>query len=253
MALRIVTVDAFTDTPFSGNPAAVCVLPEPRDDRWMHLVAREMNLSETAFLREEDGGRGLPKSPEIRSAAPRATCGRRPAALRCSRGTTARGRKRPCWRSWRGQPTTARAPGCRPGSSATGSPVKAGCSSAAPRSGCRRPEARQPRKGWTPASKKDGPSIQGPRRSTRPRRRGRAGTRSEAAPGSIPRRAEYLKSGAPVEEVLARLDGADGQLPSPRTGRGPSSLSPRLSRVTRSPDARTGIARRSHVDVKCEA
>jgi predicted PhzF superfamily epimerase YddE/YHI9 len=50
MGLKIVQVDAFTDKPFSGNPAAVCVLPEPREERWMQDVAREMNLSETAFL-----------------------------------------------------------------------------------------------------------------------------------------------------------------------------------------------------------
>lgn len=56
MALRIVTVDAFTDTPFAGNPAAVCVLPEARDETWMKQVAREMNLSETAFLRKDEGG-----------------------------------------------------------------------------------------------------------------------------------------------------------------------------------------------------
>ena len=56
MALRIVTVDAFTDAPFAGKPAAVCVLPEARDDTWMKHVAREMNLSETAFLRKEEGG-----------------------------------------------------------------------------------------------------------------------------------------------------------------------------------------------------
>ncbi|MFO0587269.1 MAG: PhzF family phenazine biosynthesis protein [Polyangiaceae bacterium] len=56
MGLRIVTVDAFTDTPFSGNPAAVCLLPEARDEAWMKNVAREMNLSETAFLRREEGG-----------------------------------------------------------------------------------------------------------------------------------------------------------------------------------------------------
>jgi len=43
-------VDAFTDEPFSGNPAAVCLLPGPRDVTWMQHVAREMNLSETAFL-----------------------------------------------------------------------------------------------------------------------------------------------------------------------------------------------------------
>ncbi len=56
MGLTITQVDAFTDTPFTGNPAAVCILPEARDDRWMQNVAREMNLSETAFLvRQSDG------------------------------------------------------------------------------------------------------------------------------------------------------------------------------------------------------
>lgn len=56
MAQPIVQVDAFTATAFAGNPAAVCVLPEARDAAWMQLVAREMNLSETAFvLRLEDG------------------------------------------------------------------------------------------------------------------------------------------------------------------------------------------------------
>ena len=59
MALRIVQVDAFTDTPFHGNPAAVCVLPTPRDERWMQDVAREMNLSETAFLHDERDGWSL--------------------------------------------------------------------------------------------------------------------------------------------------------------------------------------------------
>jgi predicted PhzF superfamily epimerase YddE/YHI9 len=58
MGPRIVQVDAFTDRPFAGNPAAICLLPETRDDRWMQDVAREMNLSETAFLhREADGYR----------------------------------------------------------------------------------------------------------------------------------------------------------------------------------------------------
>ena len=56
MGLPIVQVDAFTDRPYAGNPAAVCVLPGPREAGWMQLVAREMNLSETAFLlRREDG------------------------------------------------------------------------------------------------------------------------------------------------------------------------------------------------------
>ena len=50
MPVPIVQVDAFTNRPFAGNPAAVCILPEPRPDAWMRDVAREMNLSETAFL-----------------------------------------------------------------------------------------------------------------------------------------------------------------------------------------------------------
>lgn len=55
-AQRFIQVDAFTDRPFSGNPAAVCVLPSPRDPMWMQQVAREMNLAETAFLvRRPDG------------------------------------------------------------------------------------------------------------------------------------------------------------------------------------------------------
>lgn len=56
MSQRIVQVDAFTDRPFAGNPAAVCILAEPRPDEWMRDVAREMNLSETAFLHSEEDG-----------------------------------------------------------------------------------------------------------------------------------------------------------------------------------------------------
>ena len=56
MPLAIIQVDAFTGKPFAGNPAAVCVLPETREARWMQAVAQEMNLSETAFLvRQADG------------------------------------------------------------------------------------------------------------------------------------------------------------------------------------------------------
>lgn len=56
MSQAIYQVDSFTNRPFAGNPAAVCVLPEERDERWMQDVAREMNLSETAFLaRARDG------------------------------------------------------------------------------------------------------------------------------------------------------------------------------------------------------
>jgi PhzF family phenazine biosynthesis protein len=51
-----VQVDAFADRPFAGNPAAVCVLAAARDEEWMQLVAREMNLAETAFLLRRDDG-----------------------------------------------------------------------------------------------------------------------------------------------------------------------------------------------------
>ncbi len=55
-ALPILQVDAFCDRPFGGNPAAVCVLHEPKPDSWMRHLAAEMNLSETAFaIRKEDG------------------------------------------------------------------------------------------------------------------------------------------------------------------------------------------------------
>src|SRR5262245_12740400 len=50
MPLNITQIDAFTDQPFAGNPAAVCLLPEAREASWMQSVAREMNLAETAFL-----------------------------------------------------------------------------------------------------------------------------------------------------------------------------------------------------------
>ena len=56
MNIPVYQVDAFTHRPFRGNPAAVCILPEPGDETWMQNIAGEMNLSETAFLvRVEDG------------------------------------------------------------------------------------------------------------------------------------------------------------------------------------------------------
>ncbi|MDA1001561.1 MAG: PhzF family phenazine biosynthesis protein, partial [bacterium] len=56
MSFPLVQVDAFTDAPFAGNPAAVCILPQAFDARWMQRVAAEMNLSETAFLHREENG-----------------------------------------------------------------------------------------------------------------------------------------------------------------------------------------------------
>lgn len=56
MAIPLFQVDAFTDRPFRGNPAAVCLLEQARDAAWMQAVAGEMNLSETAFLVPEADG-----------------------------------------------------------------------------------------------------------------------------------------------------------------------------------------------------
>jgi predicted PhzF superfamily epimerase YddE/YHI9 len=54
--MNIYTVDAFTDKPYGGNPAGVCILDSPKDDAWMQHVAAEMNHAETAFLlRASDG------------------------------------------------------------------------------------------------------------------------------------------------------------------------------------------------------
>lgn len=59
MKQSITQVDAFTNKPFSGNPAAVCILETPQNDAWMQNVAREMNLSETAFLLKKEDGYSL--------------------------------------------------------------------------------------------------------------------------------------------------------------------------------------------------
>ena len=56
MGIRISQVDAFTNRRFAGNPAAVCVLSEAADETWMQDVAREMNLSETAFAQRLGAG-----------------------------------------------------------------------------------------------------------------------------------------------------------------------------------------------------
>jgi PhzF family phenazine biosynthesis protein len=57
MTIRLFHVDAFTDSPFSGNPAAVCLLSgETGNSAWMQQVAAEMNLSETAFLQRRSDG-----------------------------------------------------------------------------------------------------------------------------------------------------------------------------------------------------
>jgi PhzF family phenazine biosynthesis protein len=52
-------VDAFTDRPYAGNPAAVCLLDRDASSEWMQAVAAEMNLSETAFVRRGPDGYSL--------------------------------------------------------------------------------------------------------------------------------------------------------------------------------------------------
>lgn len=57
MTIPLLQIDAFTDRPFGGNPAAVVLLDAPAEAGWMQSVAAEMNLSETAFVVAGDGGR----------------------------------------------------------------------------------------------------------------------------------------------------------------------------------------------------
>jgi PhzF family phenazine biosynthesis protein len=56
MKQEIFQVDAFTNQPFCGNPAGVTILNQPAEPTWMQEVAREMNLSETAFLVKQSDG-----------------------------------------------------------------------------------------------------------------------------------------------------------------------------------------------------
>jgi PhzF family phenazine biosynthesis protein len=56
MTIRFQHVDAFTDRPFAGNPAGVCILPDEASAEWMQHAAAEVNLSETAFVRRRTDG-----------------------------------------------------------------------------------------------------------------------------------------------------------------------------------------------------
>ena len=59
MPIPFFQVDAFTAKPFTGNPAAVCLLEKEAEAGWMQLVAAEMNLSETVFVTPRANGFGL--------------------------------------------------------------------------------------------------------------------------------------------------------------------------------------------------
>lgn len=54
--MKTFIVDAFTDTPFRGNPAGVCIVESQLSDETMLHIAQELNLSETAFIRPLDSG-----------------------------------------------------------------------------------------------------------------------------------------------------------------------------------------------------
>ncbi len=59
MESRFAVVDAFTSTPFAGNPAAVCHLSGAGDADWMQAIARELNQPATAFVVPMSDGFGL--------------------------------------------------------------------------------------------------------------------------------------------------------------------------------------------------
>lgn len=56
MPIPLLQIDAFTAEPFSGNPAAICLLRTPAPSDWMQSLALEMNLSETAFIEPREDG-----------------------------------------------------------------------------------------------------------------------------------------------------------------------------------------------------
>ncbi|XP_069943471.1 phenazine biosynthesis-like domain-containing protein isoform X2 [Cherax quadricarinatus] len=60
MKLQMFSVDAFTESPFRGNPAAVVLLTQPQDDATLQKVATELNLSETSYVRLLEGDESAP-------------------------------------------------------------------------------------------------------------------------------------------------------------------------------------------------
>lgn len=55
MGLTFFQIDSFAERPFAGNPAGVCLLPEPREASWMQALAAERNVPATAFVAGRDG------------------------------------------------------------------------------------------------------------------------------------------------------------------------------------------------------
>lgn len=59
MVVPLFIIDAFTERPFAGNPAGVCLLERPADEAWMQALARELGFSETAFVTPAAAGEPL--------------------------------------------------------------------------------------------------------------------------------------------------------------------------------------------------
>ncbi|XP_074268955.1 uncharacterized protein LOC141592250 isoform X1 [Silene latifolia] len=68
--IKYYVVNAFSESPFRGNPAAVCVLQEEKEEKWLQYVAREFNLSATCFLTKVDDSNALVPKYRLRWFAP---------------------------------------------------------------------------------------------------------------------------------------------------------------------------------------
>ena len=55
MTLPLFQVDAFTERPFAGNPAAVCVLESEEETAWLQAIAAELRMPATAFVVPAEG------------------------------------------------------------------------------------------------------------------------------------------------------------------------------------------------------
>ena len=54
--MKTYIVNSFTDVPFKGNPAGVCIMDTPITEEMMLSIAKELGLSETAFIIKNDQG-----------------------------------------------------------------------------------------------------------------------------------------------------------------------------------------------------
>ncbi|CAK7326018.1 unnamed protein product [Dovyalis caffra] len=64
--VKYFVVDAFTDSAFKGNPAAVCLLEEVKDEKWLQAVAAEFNISETCYLTRISTDVAVTSNPRFR-------------------------------------------------------------------------------------------------------------------------------------------------------------------------------------------